>query len=117
MVTPVCYCVGKNTDIRRLPRLLTLFPQHVLVQSASGECRQLTTFVHGPFYTRQESGHWILVGTRVSDEKTACLRIIDFDNVPVLQWKESLVEAWRTDPGWVPSEQLLVPSVVLFSKP
>lgn len=85
-------CAATNDDVSRLPRLLAQFPEHVLVREAFGDFFRLTTLVHGPFFTRQEGDYRILVGTRLSDEKTTCLRVISWgeQKVPVLQWKDKL---------------------------
>lgn len=111
-------CVARNRDMNRLPRLLTQFPEHVLVHHAFGGFYPLTTIVHGPFYTRQEGAYWVLVGTRLSDESTACLRVIEWgeQKVPVLQWKDKLGDPWRCDADWTPVHQLYIPSVILVPK-
>lgn len=103
------YVPAQNADMHRLPHLLALHPEQVLIRDAFGGYCSLTTLVHGPFYTRQEGGFWVLFGTRLTDEKTVCLRVIQHKTVPVLQWKESTNEPWRLDPGWVPVHQLYVP--------
>lgn len=107
------YVPAKNEDVRRLPRLLTGYPEHVLICDAFGGFRSLTALVHGPFYTRLEGGYWVLFGTRRTDDKTVCLRVIQHQEVPVLQWKESIKEPWRMDPGWVPLHQLYIPDITL----
>lgn len=111
-------CAATNEDINRLPRLLVQFPEHVLVREAFGDFFRLDTLVHGPFLVTEEDGYWILVGTRLSDEKTACLRVILWgeQKVPVLQWKESLLTPWRFDANWAPVHQLYIPSVILVPK-
>lgn len=114
----ISLCAAKNSDMNRLPRLLSLFPEHVLVRDAFGGFYQLTTLVHGPFYVRREGDYWVLIGTRLADEKNACLRIIEWgeDRTPVLQWKEALGDDWRLDQAWSPMHQLYIPQVVLVPR-
>lgn len=107
------YVPAKNEDVRRLPRLLTNYPEHVLIRDAYGCFQSLTSLVHGPFYTRFEGGYWVIFGTRLTDEKTVCLRVIIHHDESVLQWKESTNEPWRMDPGWVPLHQLFIPDITL----
>lgn len=104
------YCAANNSCVRRLPFLLTHFPDEVLIRDAFGGCYPLTTIVHGSFHVRQEDGYSVLIGTRIEDEKTACMRIIMHNGVPVLQWKQSLKEPWRFDEDWVPSHMLYIPA-------
>jgi hypothetical protein len=93
-----------------LPYLLSNFPEDVLVRDAFGGYYPLVSIVLGPFYTRTERGYWVLFGTRKSDEQTACMRIVDYQGVPVLQWKQSLKEDWRFGKDWVPTQTLYVPA-------
>ncbi len=114
-VQGVNLCVAKNKDMFRLPRLLTLFPNQVLVRSAFGDLFSLTSLVHGPFYLRKEDEYWVLFGTRIADETLACVRIIEWGDqkTPVLQWKQKVSESWRFDEAWIPS-QLYIPNIFLI---
>jgi hypothetical protein len=111
------YCAANNNSVRRLPYLLTNFPNDVLIRDAFGSYYPLSTIVHAPFYIRQEEGHFVLFGTRVSDGEVACMRIIMHEGAPVLQWKQSLKEPWRFDEGWVPMQMLYVPVDVKVLRP
>ncbi len=104
-----------SSEMRRLPRLVTRFPELVRLKGVKETSIPLGSLMCGMFDLKHEAGVSTFVGTRLTDEVEIALRIVDpgLGRSPLVKWRER-DGFWCFNPVWAPYHQILLPKHIVF---
>ncbi len=110
MIKSMVFKPAANVDLRRVPRLVTRFPDLVLLVGAAVPQCKLSDLVHGTFNVCYINRKQYFSSLLKSDNSKIWLQIVTFTvDKNILMWKKD-DGRWCYNPPWAPYHQLLLPT-------